>query len=59
MKVIPVTKAQEMANHNIIVVVYDWVANSDSLKSMENIVSFEDYLFKEIPNVLSFWNEKK
>jgi hypothetical protein len=47
-----------MANHNIIVVAYDWVANSESLTSMKNIISFEDYLFEEIPSILKFWGEK-
>ncbi|KAF3983609.1 MAG: type II restriction endonuclease [Methylococcales symbiont of Hymedesmia sp. n. MRB-2018] len=51
-------KAQEMANHNIIVVAYDWVANSESLASMKNIISFEDYLFEEIPSILKFWGGK-
>ncbi len=52
------SKAQEMANHNIIVVAYDWVANSESLAPMKNIISFEDYLFEEIPSILKFWGEK-
>lgn len=56
---IPKSKAKEMANHNIIVVTYDWVANSESLKPMKNIISFEKYLFEEIPNILKFWNENK
>lgn len=56
---IPKSKAQEMANHNIIVVTYEWVANSDTLKSMKNIISFEEYLFEEIPNILKFWDENK
>jgi hypothetical protein len=56
---IPKSKAQEMANHNIIVVTFDWVANSDTLRSMKNIISFEEYLFEEIPNILKFWNENK
>ena len=56
---IPKSKAQEMANHNIIVVTYEWVANSETLKSMKNIISFEEYLFEEIPNILKFWNENK
>ncbi|MDQ6976420.1 MAG: type II restriction endonuclease, partial [Mariprofundaceae bacterium] len=51
-------KAQEMANHNIIVVAYDWVANAAPLASMKNIISFEDYLFEEIPSILKFWGEK-
>jgi hypothetical protein len=57
-EVISKSKAQEMANHNIIVVAYDWIANSDSLVSMKNIISFEDYLFEEIPSILKFWGEK-
>ncbi len=52
-------KATEMANHNIIIVTYEWVANSDSLKSMKNIISFEEYLFEEIPNILNFWKDGK
>lgn len=56
---IPKSKAQEMANHNIIIVTYDWVANSEALKSMKNIISFEEYLFDEIPNVINFWNNEE
>lgn len=52
------SKAQEMANHNITIVAYDWVANSESLSSMKNIISFEEYLFEEIPYILKFWEEK-
>lgn len=53
------SKAQEMANHNIIIVTYDWVANSEALKSMKNIISFEEYLFEEIPNIINFWKNDK
>ncbi len=56
---IPKSKAQEMSNHNIIIVTYEWVANSTSLKSMKNIISFEEYLFEEIPNILKFWNDNE
>ena len=56
---IPKSKAQEMANHNIIIVTYDWVADSEALKSMKNIISFEEYLFEEIPNIINFWNNDK
>jgi hypothetical protein len=51
-------KANEMNKHNIIIVAYDWVANSDSLKSMKNIISFEEYLFSEIPTILKYWENK-
>ncbi len=50
-------KAQEMSNHNIIVVAYDWIANSESLNEMKNIISFEEYLFEEIPSILKFWTK--
>lgn len=56
---IPKSKAQEMANHNIIIVTYDWVANSDALSSMKNIISFEEYLFEEIPNIIKYWKDDK
>jgi len=52
------SKADEMSRHNIVIVAYDWVANSESLKEAKNIVSFEEYLFDEIPGILKFWNIK-
>jgi len=53
------SKAQEMNNHNIIIVAYDWVSNSESLKQMKNIISFEEYLFEEIPSILKFWSKNE
>ncbi len=55
---IPKSKALEMNNHNIIVVTYSWVANSEDLKAMKNIISFEEYLFEEIPSILKFWSNE-
>lgn len=52
---ITLSKAQEMNHHNITIVVYDWVAYSKELNSMKNIISFEDYLFEEIPDILKYW----
>jgi hypothetical protein len=49
------SKAREMSKHNIVVVAYSWIANSDKLKSAANIVSFEKYFFEEIPSILNFW----
>ena len=51
------SKAMEMANHNIIIVTFDWVANSENIKTMKNVISFEEYLFDEIPNILKFWEK--
>ncbi|MFI3294879.1 MAG: type II restriction endonuclease [Rikenellaceae bacterium] len=50
-------KSDEMANHNITLVTYKWVAESEELRNKKNIISFEDYLFDEIPNILNYWNE--
>lgn len=49
------SKALEMNNHNIIIVAYDWIANSNKLIDMKNIISFEDYMFDEIPSIFKFW----
>ena len=51
------SKAMEMANHNIIIVTFDWVANSENIRTMKNVISFEEYLFDEIPNILKFWKK--
>ncbi len=53
------SKAQEMANHNIIIVAYKSVAQSEELKGMKNIISFEEYLFDEIPNILNYWKDNE
>lgn len=53
------SKALEMNNHNIIVVSYDWIANSEHLKPMKNIISFEEYLFEEIPAIFKFWSDNE
>lgn len=52
------SKAAEMSKHNIIVVAYDWIANSSSLKEMKNIISFEEYFFEEIPSILKYWDNE-
>lgn len=54
---IALNKAMEMSNHNIIVVAYNWVAESETLKSLKNIISFEEYLFDEIPSIMNYWNK--
>lgn len=52
---ISLSKANEMSKHNIVIVAYDWIANSEKLNGSKNIVSFEEYFFEEIPTVLNFW----
>jgi hypothetical protein len=52
---ISVPKVEQMANHNVILVVYHSVKNSEKLKNKRNVVSFEDYFFDEIPQILKYW----
>ncbi len=54
---ISLSKAGEMAQHNIVIVTYQWVAQKKELKGMKNIISFESYLFDEIPAILEFWRD--
>jgi len=50
-------KASEMSKHNIVIVAYSWVADSTKLNDARNIVSFEEYFFEEIPNILEYWRK--
>ncbi len=52
------SKAIEMSKHNIVVVGYSWIANSESLNEMKNIISFEEYFFEEIPSILKYWDNE-
>ena len=54
---ISVSKAAEMGNHNIVIVAYSWIADSDKLKDAKNIVSFEEYFFEEIPGIIEYWRK--
>lgn len=49
------SKAEQMANHNVILVVYNHVKNQSSLFKKRNVISFEDFFFDEIPQVLKYW----
>lgn len=49
-------KGREMSQHNIIVVAYKWVANKKDLEGMKNIISFEEYLFEELPIIYQYWS---
>ena len=54
---ITTTKAKEMNNHNIVIVAPNYIAESDKLRDMKNIISFEEYFFVEIPNILKYWEK--
>jgi len=50
------SKAEQMSNHNVILVVYDDVKTTSALSEMHNVISFEDYFYKEIPDKLKYWS---
>lgn len=50
-------KVEQMANHNVILVVYDDVKKQETLSKKRNVVSFEDYFFAEIPQKLKYWDK--
>jgi len=54
---ISVPKVEQMANHNVILVVYKSVKTTEKLINKRNVISFEDYLFDEIPQILKYWQK--
>jgi hypothetical protein len=51
------SKALEMGKHNIVLVVYKSVKDTEDLRDLLNIISFEQYFLQEVPNELSFWGK--
>ncbi|HHG3294603.1 TPA: type II restriction endonuclease [Vibrio parahaemolyticus] len=49
------SKVEQMANHNVILVVYRDVKEQEALAKKRNVVSFENYFFDEIPQNLEYW----
>lgn len=54
---ISANKVDQMANHNVILVVYDNVKMNQSLAKKRNVVSFEEFFFEEIPENLKYWEK--
>lgn len=52
---IPVSKAKQMSEHNIVLVVTRDVKQKTSLNKMHNIIDFEAYFTKEIPQIMAYW----
>ena len=51
---ISANKAEQMAKHNVIVVVRKDVKQQEHLLDKRNIISFEDYFTTEIPTILNY-----
>jgi hypothetical protein len=52
---VSLNKVEQMANHNVILVVYKSVKEHSSLLNKRNVISFEDFFFSEIPQTLEYW----
>lgn len=55
---IPLKKAKSIATHNIVIVAPCDIANSRELRAQKNIISFEDYIFEEIPSIFNYWKKR-
>ena len=53
------SKADQMGQHNVTIVVPKSVAGNEKLANLKNIISFEEYFFEEIPSMLKYWENKK
>lgn len=50
------SKAEQMAKHNIVLVVRNDVKNKDEMKDRRSIIDFETYFLSELPETLKFWS---
>lgn len=53
---ISVSKAEQMAKHNIVLVVRNDVKNRNEMKHRRSIINFETYFLNELPEMLKFWS---
>ncbi|MGL4767608.1 MAG: type II restriction endonuclease [Formosimonas sp.] len=53
------SKAEQMAQHNIVLVVLESVKKQTKLKDKRSIIDFESYFSDEIPKVLEYWGKDK
>lgn len=54
---ITLPKVKQMANHNVILVVPNGQAMKEGIDEMKNVISFEEYLYEEIPAHMSYWKK--
>ena len=54
---ITLPKVKQMANHNVILVVPKGQAMKEGIDEMKNVISFEEYLYEEIPSHMSYWKK--
>ncbi len=49
-------KIRQMANHNVVLVVYEKIKEQKHIKNHRNVISFEEYFLSEIPEKLNYWS---
>lgn len=54
---IALSKAEQMAKHNIILVVKNDIKNTEKMKDKRSIIDFETYFLDELPKILEFWKK--
>ena len=52
-------KAEQMAQHNIVLVVLSSVKQQKKLKNKRSIIDFESYFREEIPKMMDYWQKDK
>lgn len=53
---ISLSKAKQMEHHNIILVTLKDIKENGYLASQQNVISFEEYMFNEIPEIMRYWS---
>lgn len=51
------SKAKQMSEHNIVLVVQKTVKAKNLLDKMHNVIDFETYFLKEIPQLMNYWKQ--
>jgi hypothetical protein len=54
---ISASKAEQMAKHNIVLVVRNNIKASSAMKNKRSIIDFETYFLDELPEALKFWKQ--
>ena len=54
---ISASKAEQMAKHNIVLVVRNNIKASSAMKNKRSIIDFETYFLDELPETLKFWKQ--
>lgn len=51
-------KVEQMAEHNIVLVVLNDVKQQDNLVRRRTVITFESYFLKELPEMFKYWKNQ-